>query len=157
MTTAEVHLLRELGPHRRELARLGLAGRAVLEVGAGAGALTGLILERDPALVVAYEIIAGLCGLRDPRLDLREHDITAADLSFLSERRFALIANPPYSLLPFLREGVIERYGIDDVLIMASPRKAAHFEGYEVAFSLDGGAFEPPALGEHVVLRRGFR
>lgn len=157
MTTGEIHLLRELAPHRRALASLGLAGRHILEVGAGAGDLTALILEQRPARVVAYEIVPGLCALRDPRLDLREQDITAADLSFLRQQRFALIANPPYSLLPWLRERVIERYQIDDVLLMTSPKKAAQFPGYELLFTLDGGAFEPPAEGQHQVIRRGFR
>ena len=151
----EIHVLRDLGPHRHELATLGLRGRSILEVGAGTGALTELLLEQGPARVVAYEIVPGLCRLRDPRLELHEEDITGADLDSLAGQGFALIANPPYSLLPYLR-GVIERLGVADVLVMASPKKAALFEGYEVAFELPGEAFEPPARGRHLVLRRGF-
>ena len=156
-TPEELHVLTSgTREYRSTLSSLGLEGRFVLEVGAGTGVLTQWILDCDPAFVVAYEILPGLCTLRDPRLDLREQDFLQADLSFLEEKSYALVCNPPYALLPYLYHQVIQRYTLADVLIMSSRKKASLFEGFEEAFSLSGDCFNPPTSGDHVVLRRGF-
>ena len=65
---------------RSLLSNLDLAGRHVLEIGAGKGALTELLLERG-AIVTAFEIEPNLCSVRHPRLTLREEDATRADLA----------------------------------------------------------------------------
>ena len=66
----ELHMLRDVGPHRAWLSGTDLAGRGVVEFGVGTGVLTRLILERNPARVVGYEIDPDLCRLADPRFEL---------------------------------------------------------------------------------------
>jgi 16S rRNA A1518/A1519 N6-dimethyltransferase RsmA/KsgA/DIM1 with predicted DNA glycosylase/AP lyase activity len=141
-----------LGRLRSLLADLDLSGRRVLEIGAGRGAITELILERGAAHVTAFEIDPGLCTLSHPRLTLREEDARAANLDFDWD---CLITVPPYQLLPFLASLV----GARDYLLMI-PEKASAFElfpGATTELVFDGAAFDPPSRGRHVVIQRGFR
>jgi len=129
-----------------------LSGRRVLEIGAGRGAITELILERGAAHVTAFEIDPGLCALSHPRLTLREEDAMKANLAFDWD---CLISVPPYQLLPFLASIV----GARDYLLMI-PEKPSAFElfpGAATELIFDGAAFDPPSRGRHVVIQRGLR
>jgi hypothetical protein len=151
----ELHVLRDVGPHRAWLSGTDLTGRGVVEFGVGTGVLTRLILERSPARVVGYEIDPHLCRLDDPRFELRLGDLRAMDYAFLTDPAWCVIANPPYECLELLI-GVLDRYAVTDVLLMVSPKRLHLCPGYAEAFRLPGGAFDPPSAGEHPVMRRGF-
>ena len=145
-TTGEV-----LARFRTLLASLDLSGRRVLEIGAGKGAVTELLLERGASHVTAFEIDPGLCALRHPRLTLREEDASKSNLDFDWD---CLISIPPYQLLPFLASLVGKR---DYVLMI--PEKASAFALFPHAKTelvFDGAAFDPPSRGKHVVIQRGF-
>lgn len=129
-----------------------LKGRRVLEIGAGKGALTSLVLSKNPAHLTAFEIDRGLCELRDERLTLREEDATRADLSFAWD---CLVSIPPYGLLPFLSKLIDQR----DYLLMIPDKRSAFelFPGAKNELIFDGAWFEPPSTGKHVVIQRGLR
>lgn len=136
---------------RSLLSNLDLAGRHVLEIGAGKGALTELLLERG-AIVTAFEIEPNLCSVRHPRLTLREEDATRADLAFDWD---CLASIPPYGLLPFLSTLVQNR----EFMLMIPDKRSAFelFPGAKSELVFDGGLFEPPSTGKHVVIQRGLR
>jgi 16S rRNA A1518/A1519 N6-dimethyltransferase RsmA/KsgA/DIM1 with predicted DNA glycosylase/AP lyase activity len=96
----EQHVLVNVVHHRELLATLNLSGRHVLEFGVGTGALTKLVLERDPEAVIGYEIDPSLCQLRDSRLTLHEGDLTQAHFSYLAGAgKYCIIANPRMNVL----------------------------------------------------------
>jgi 16S rRNA A1518/A1519 N6-dimethyltransferase RsmA/KsgA/DIM1 with predicted DNA glycosylase/AP lyase activity len=152
----EQHMLANLEPHRTWLAGIDLAGRGVVEFGVGTGALTRLILERNPARIIGYEIDPDLCTVTDSRLELRIGDLRTMDYAYLADPSWCVIANPPYDCLEFLARNVLDCYGVADVLLMVSPKRLDLFPGYVEAFRLTGDAFTPPSTGEHPVLQRGF-
>ncbi len=148
----EQHFLSDLGPFRDVLAGLPLAGRRVLEIGAGKGAVTGLLLEAG-AHVVAFEIERGLCPLRHPNLQLIEEDVLKRPLSEITWD--CMISAPPYSLLFFLR-AVLDVVSTDAVLMIPMSKRSM-FAEFTIEASYGGEAFDPPSRGKHLIVRKGFR
>lgn len=154
----QLHVLKELQRYRELLQSISLKGRQVIEIGVGTGALTQLILERDPQSVIGYEILNGLCKIDDPRLHLTIGDATTQAWPAIHSAQ-CLIANPPYSLIPWLVEK-LEAYSpqLHDVILMVNPKNLPSFPDFDRVFCLDGKAFEPETEAmEHWVIRRGFQ
>lgn len=157
----QAHMLQNVTAYQELLKRFNLTDFSVIEFGAGDGVLTKIILEAAPKELIAYEIEPELADalqkkLPDPRLKLKIMDFTKEDFSFLSEGKWCIISNPPYSTIPFLNE-LIKKYQIEDVIMMTSPKKQAmFFSDYTEEFTLEGSDFEPPATGIHSVVRKGF-
>jgi 16S rRNA A1518/A1519 N6-dimethyltransferase RsmA/KsgA/DIM1 with predicted DNA glycosylase/AP lyase activity len=151
----EQHFLRSFGEFETLLDGCSLAGRNVLEIGVGDGAVTRLLTKRG-ARVLGYEIDPGVLPAEIEGAEFRVADATQEDLSFLTSD-WACVSVPPYELLPWLLKTLDER-GIADAVVMASRKKASMLEdaGFRYAFTLDGSAFEPASTGEHHVLIRGF-
>lgn len=145
-TGAVLASLREL------VSSLDLRTSHVLEIGAGRGAVTELILDGGAKHVTAFEIEPGLCALRDDRLTLIEEDVTTADLSFSWD---CMIAVPPYGLLPFIAEVLSARSHL--LMIPDKPAAYSLFPGATELVTFDGASFDPPSRGRHVVIQRGFR
>jgi len=138
---------------RRVIEAATLKGRRVLEIGAGTGVITRLILAQDPRRVYAFEIEAGLCRVRDPRLDLLECD--ASSMHPVMMHANCLVSAPPYSLLPVIHE-YLEQLRIGDAILCVPPSKLDLFEGFSVEDEMGGAAFDPPAEGSHLLIRKGF-
>lgn len=99
-SSLQQHMLVTKDSYRDLLKSLQLNNRVVIEIGVGTGDLTRLILEQNPAKIIGYEIDS---NLRDtiiyPKLDLRIADFLQADLSFVQNKKYCLISNPPYDIL----------------------------------------------------------
>lgn len=134
------------------LARIDLEGRHVLEVGAGTGALTRAILAKSPASLLAFEIEAGLCGVRDARLELREEAFPPS--ASIVGRWDCLVAIPPYSVLPEIFR-LLEVCSVDDAFLMVPPKLVGR-PGFRVVGEMPGSAFSPPSEGVHYLIQRGF-
>ncbi len=89
---------------QRIMAALGeLAGRSVVEIGAGRGAITGALAARAGqvlAIELDRELAAGLRGRFDPeRVTVVEHDVLQFDFGAEAERagqRLRVVGNLPY-------------------------------------------------------------
>src|SRR5882724_2372223 len=101
----EDHFVTDPSMFRMIMWPLVFSGHKILEIGVGHGELTNMILEKNPQSVVGYEIAKGRCQLQDPRFTLIEDDITKVDLSAYAD--YGVVCNPPYSLLPFIRENLL--------------------------------------------------
>lgn len=147
------HFLQEFEAYRALLACLDVRGRSVLELGAGNGAVTTLLIDAG-AHVVAYEPdgqiqpLPGLGGI------IRYADPTQADMSFL-DRSWIVVSNAPYALLPWCLD-LIDRYKVPTAVLMCpKDRKAAlELSEFHTAFTLCGSAFCPPSRGLHAVMVR---
>lgn len=152
----EQHFLTEPGMHIKALQSIAhkLAGREVLEIGAGMGALTQLILGHPVKTVHAFEIQPGLCSLEEDeeRLELHETDIRNAELDAF--RGVCLISNPPYALLPHIFS-LIEKLALQDVMLLV-PEKTGVPPGYRLFGVVKGSAFTPPSTGLHLIILKGF-
>lgn len=137
------------------LGRIALAGRRVLEIGAGRGALTRAILAKSPSSLIAFEIEAGLCPVRDPRLVLREEAFPPA--GGIVEGWDCLVSIPPYSVLPEIFR-LLEASSVRDALLMVPPKFVGRLgvSGFEVVAEMPGSAFSPPSEGVHCLIQRGF-
>lgn len=152
----QLHEMIQVEPLRQLLSRLPLDGRRVIEIGAGTGAVTRLILEQPVDRVLAIEKVSGLCRIEDPRLTLLEADVRhvtftddwVLDNHDLDMDHVCLISAPPYSLLTWIQERMRHH---DAVLVAPEP-----LEGFRVAAKLDGRSFCPRAKGDHYLLWRGF-
>lgn len=149
----EQHMLRDTHTLRHLIAQANLAGEEVLEVGAGDGAVTSLILQENPRRLVAYEIERGLCGLRDPRLDLREEDFLRS--AWEQFHGFSFVSVPPYELLPYLRAMMDALPSMEKAILLIPPRLQSMFSDFTVKAVLPGSVFEPPSKGEHLLLSKG--
>lgn len=157
MTDLEQHFLagESLSAFRSVLSVLPLNGRSVIEIGAGRGALTRLILEREVSSLYAFEIEAGLCRVDDVRCSVVEGD--ARETLAWRSGHDTLISSPPYSLLPWLGCQIRE-LGIRNV-VLSIPEKLKYQyqeEGYVVAAEVDGSNFDPPSKGKHLIVVKGF-
>lgn len=164
----EQHFLRDTTSHARILAALKehIEGRNVLEIGAGHGELTDLITNAEPQRVEAFEIDGRLVAeamktksfdyhTKNGYLFFRVEDVRhARDLDRYAG--WTMISNPPYALLPFIRE-LIDRLNMRNVLLMIPASEGELFPEFEVLDILNGElAFSPPSTGQHLIIRRGF-
>jgi hypothetical protein len=152
---------------RAVLSRLDLSRHIVIELGVGTGIITREVLRRDPIGVIGYEIEPELVTIEDERLAMVAGDFTRSDLRVLGRLRggdhpLAVIANPPYKELPFIKREIIDKHDIKDVLLMIPARRLKDFparEGYRVVAELSREDFSPPAAIEaprHLLIARGF-
>jgi 16S rRNA A1518/A1519 N6-dimethyltransferase RsmA/KsgA/DIM1 with predicted DNA glycosylase/AP lyase activity len=136
------------------LSGLSVAGRDIVEFGAGRGTLTRLLLDAGAAAVEAWEIDPDLAM---PCVDARLTWVTAdiLDASPTALRGRAVAAFPPYTLLPFLFDLCRE---IPHVLLMIPPKRLAQCEGmgFRLITTFDGDAFEPVSRGSHLVVAKDF-
>lgn len=154
MAPVEQHFLTNTEPFRSVLAALHLRGRDIVEIGAGTGALTRVILDCEVRHVDSFEIEPGLCRVVDDRLTLHEVD-AQAHRDWASG--VALVSAPPYSLLPFIIDQIAARH-IHDVALLIPQKAWSVFRdlGFFVSWIYEGADFEPPADGRHLVVVRGF-
>ncbi len=148
------HFLIKTDPYRAFLQGLPIKGRRVFEVGVGTGVLTKLILEQNPEVLIGVEIDSRLTFPHDDRLRVMQGDLREINLDFLKDG-FCLIANPPYYLLPNIRE-IIDYYGIKDVVLMTSGWRRDMFGDLTLELEFSGDDFDPPGDGRHLLLRKGF-
>lgn len=130
-------------------------GEAVLEIGPGAGALTGRLLAAG-ARLVAVEVDPALCeGLRErfgghPRFTLRAADILQTELSpaslFGAEGPYAVVANLPYYLsTPLLFRLIRHRQHTRRLVLMVQREIAARM----MALPADGKAYGALSVAAH--------
>ncbi len=158
----------------------------VLEIGPGAGALTGPLLQRA-SRVVAVEFDKGLVDLlredlgEVSRIEILEGDILEFDLDALCARlgveRVTVVGNVPYSITtPILEWMIVARKRIESAQILVQKEYAARLaarpgsEDYgsltvfaryymrlEPLFHVPPSAFWPRPLVESTVVRIRFR
>lgn len=151
----EQHFITDLSYHETILKSLPLKGKKVLEIGAGHGELTNIILKQDVALLEAYEIEEGLCKLPNSS-NFRLFEVDARTIKPKHYRGYCLISNPPYQLLPLVRQ-IIKEAEIEDVLLMIPERRFGEFPGYTIAANITGEVFDPPSNGRHILIGKGFK
>jgi 16S rRNA A1518/A1519 N6-dimethyltransferase RsmA/KsgA/DIM1 with predicted DNA glycosylase/AP lyase activity len=155
--TFDQHMIRDMTSYECLLRSLDIRGRMVVEFGVGTGSLTRAILAQSPARIIGYEIDRPLVPddlVGHPRIDLRMKDFTKEDFSFLTGSRYALISNPPYCELAFIRD-FIERHPPEILVLMVSEKKKdVFFPDDKVALAFRPDDFSPPTKGGHVVVVR---
>lgn len=101
----------------------------IWEVGPGLGALTGLLLERSPVPVRAFELDRKLgehLATTFPKLTLVRGDVLEQDLEGLAAgKRIALLSNLPYHLSSPLLVRTLRLYGQLDRLVLTFQREFA--------------------------------
>lgn len=90
------------------------AGASVVEIGAGTGALTGLLLERHPTLVALEVDARAVDHLRalHPQLDVRQRDVLDVDWTRMATEcggPLHLIGNLPYNITSPIVFGLLRR------------------------------------------------
>ncbi len=154
---SEQHNLLSVELYAPALGDLALGKRKVLEIGVGEGKLTSGIITLHPESIVGVEIDEGITPESiKQQITFLGADVRALDLSFCADPAVCLIANPPYSLLPYIKSEIIDQFGLKDVQLMVSAKYLSLFSDYQVVMALDGNAFTPTARGMHYVVRKGF-
>ena len=152
------HMLVDISAYRTYLWSLDLKARRVLEVGVGTGRLTQIILERHTRSILGYEIEPNMCTMIQSKIvTIIYQDFKEADLSFLRNSDYCIISNPPYGLLPYIRE-VIDTYEVKDCILMVPESKLSWFPDFQTVFTLNERAFMPitdPCT--HHVIQKGFK
>lgn len=177
---------KSLGQHflndRRILSRIAdslgdVAGRTVLEIGPGRGALTGILLERG-ARVVAIEYDRMLAEhltrvhATNARLRVVQADVLETDLGAQAGGEFLLVGNVPYYITtpilfqalqpprPRLAVYLIQREVAERLAANAGDREygalTANVQAVarvETLFRVPAGAFSPPPKVESAVVR----
>lgn len=155
--SSEQHTIKNLDQYTDVLGKLQLNTSHVLELGVGTGTLTSLILNQKPLSFLGTEIDPLLIPkIEGSNVQVLCADLTQVDYQFLTEKKYTLICNPPYSLLPFIKTQIIDRYNLECVIIMAPSKLLTLFPDFVQLFQLSGEHFDPPARGSHLVLSRGF-
>jgi 16S rRNA A1518/A1519 N6-dimethyltransferase RsmA/KsgA/DIM1 with predicted DNA glycosylase/AP lyase activity len=153
----EQHMLTDLTAYRDLIQTIDFTDYKILEIGVGTGALTQLLgAKAGYDKIVGFEIDPSIVPSQLARkIDLRIGDITQADLSFLQDEKFMLIANPPYSLHGWIRENILDQYPDMPAILMTSPSRQSNLgKNFQKCFELNGDAFTPPARGTHIVCQR---
>ena len=128
------HFLRDGRMATRIAAAAGeLAGRAVLEVGPGRGALTRALLEAEPTEVVAVErdsFLAASLGARFPehreRLRVIDGDALEIDELLILTRPACVVSNLPYNIaVPLLMKWLRDPRAYESFTIMVQKEVAA--------------------------------
>jgi len=147
----------------------------IIEVGAGTGALTKYLLEKEEKLIALDVDEESIYYLKKhyPELDIRNLDFLKINIDNLSENNFAVIGNFPYNIssqilfkildykdkipevLGMFQQEVAQRiceppgtkkYGIISVLLQA-------YYNTEYLFTVDKSAFLPPPKVQSGVIR----
>lgn len=151
----EQHFTTDLRPFHLALSKIDFSNCHILEIGAGTGCLTRLLLESGVRKITAFEIEPGLCKIRHPSLVLREED--AMKQALIKINWDCLICTPPYQLLPRIADLLTWSGKVDAILLI--PEKQIGFWqnlGFSVVDKVLGSTFEPPSKGNHFIIIRGF-
>ena len=149
------------------------ASETVLEIGAGAGALTSE-LAKTGAHVVAIEIdhdlISSLCAFMPPNVEIIEGDALVVKWPV---DRFHVVGNLPYNVAtPLLKRFIEQREHISDVTVMVQKEVAErlsaepstreygplsvlvqYYAVVKYGFTVPPGAFKPKPKVESAVIR----
>lgn len=136
------------------LAELAISGRRIIELGAGSGRLTRALLAAGAESIEAWEIDGAIAPVEDHRVLWRRRDISLLAASDVEGRLLAAV--PPYSMLGLI-ESLVEASRLADALLMIPAKKLSCFArlGFRVVSVLDGGDFDPPAKGRHLLVVKG--
>ena len=149
------HFTVNVEPFKRIIVAASLRGARVLEIGAGHGEITQLILDEEPAHLRAYELEPGLCSLKHSALELCERSFVLGDVH--SMRGWCMVSVPPYTLLGLIRES-LTWLAPSRVILLVPRRVLPAFSDFSIYETIDGATgFEPPSNGEHAIIYRGFR
>ncbi len=138
------HFLKNAKSYQNLLLSKGLGSQKIIEIGVGQGELTTLIHACNPTLIKGYEIDKSLRPATLDKLELIYQDILTADLSFLTSGDYYLISNPPYCLLPEIKERIIDRYPFKGIIMMVSEKYRPLFPDLEIALTFTPENFDPP-------------
>lgn len=135
----------------------------ILEIGFGEGTLTRILCTRKIKSYVGIEIDQHL----DPGFEEKQtlshsvkliySDLRKVDYGFLKKGNWAIVANPPYSQLPFILEQIIEKYEVKNCLLMGSTSKKDNiFHQWKPLLHIDGKHFKPHNAATHLIYAKGF-
>jgi len=143
------------------LSEISLKNHQVVEFGVGTGIITKLTLAQDPLSITGYELDEEAMAWEDPKLQLKFMDFKKENFEYLQIGKYAVIANPPYSEIPFIKHEIIDRYAIEDVLMVIPSRFKPLFPDFEVVTELSPEDFAPFAplttSNAHLLVKRGFK
>ena len=137
------HFLKLTKPYEDLLKSIPLKDQNIMEIGVGTGALTQLIHACNPRLINGFEIDTSLVPPPIPSLDLIYDDILTTNLDFLESGEFYLISNPPYCILPQIKERIIDRYPFKGIIMMVSQKYRPLFPDMTIALTFDHTDFIP--------------
>ncbi len=142
----------EVSKHRQLFKQLDLNLFTVVEL--GVGKLTKVILKNKPRIVLGY----GLNGnqINDNNLVMRHGDFKEVSFKFLKGGKVAVVASSPNGDLEYIKNEIIDKNEIENVIITVPKSKKKLFPEYEVAFELEGSDFSPELKGKHLVMKKGF-
>lgn len=155
MPNHEQHMLNNTSSYSELLNKVDFGCSKVLEIGCGTGVLTSLLIDK-----VGYDRVTGIeidASIVPGTLknNVLIGDFMELNLDFLWNENYLLIANPPYSLLPDIKERLIDSQMVSGFILMTSERlRQALFPDSEIAFTLAGDQFVPPANGNHPVIHK---
>lgn len=149
----EQHFLISQNSYAKFLLSMPLQHQDILEIGVGNGELTNLILKCDPLSIKGYEIDSNLTPPNSSKLELVYQDITKTDFSFLNQKPYWLISNPPYSLIPYIKTEVIDTYQLKGFIMMVPEKHIRLFPNAQLALSFVHTDFTPPTkpIRHHVI------
>ncbi len=142
-------------PFQKVLSEVDLNLMTILEFGIGNGDLTNLILQRNPRIVLGYEINPNLIMPEHEKLIINFKDFTEENFKWLRNGKCGVICIPPQKKLEDVKE-IIEQNNIDHAIITVPKSKKKLFPEFEVVEELKGTDFTPERRGVHLVLRKGF-
>ena len=147
------HFLQNLDPYKNLIDSLDISGRIILEIGVGHGEITKLLLEQG-ANVIGYEIDKNI-GFQHPNLTMIYKDFRYADIDDLKDLDLAIIANPPYNLIPDIMY-IARKLSVWDNILMIPESEIQNFANFKIEIVYQSSDFKPESSGKHYVVRRGF-
>jgi len=144
----------------RVLQSISLKNSNILDIGAGTGIISNLILNQNVKKLTINEYDSNICYNTNKNVQILKGDFRKINFDkIISRNNFGIISNPPYNLLSDLRD-FIDYHKISNViLIIPAWRYSELFTDFQIVGALKNTDFLPAGQSKndvHLIIQKGF-
>jgi len=139
---------------------LSLKNFTILDIGAGTGVISNILISKKISHLIISEIDPNICYDLTKTTYLTKGDFRKFSLPKVDLERFGIISNPPYYLLPYIRDFIDKEKIANVILIIPASYYTEFFSDFNIVGSIKNEDFYPQIKLRdqiYLIIKKGFQ